>query len=335
MFDPLALARRLIDIASPTEQERDVGDFLHQELARLGYACRIQEVNADRFNVYAAAGGRPRVVLNSHIDTVPPWFACSEDEEFLYGRGACDTKGVIAAMIAAGERLRAGGFGDFAFLFVVGEETDSIGAKSANVAFHDLGSEYVVVGEPTESTFARASKGALTVFAAFDGKAGHSAYPERGDSAIDKLVAAIAEINATDWGTHEVLGKATANVGVVRGGEKPNVIAGSAECQMMFRTVGDPEAVRARVEALLAKHGGRITLSRGNHPQFMTVPEGMPSKVVAFNTDVPWLTALGKPLLFGPGSIMDAHGPDEKIGKKDLLEAVGTYHDTVRKLCQS
>jgi acetylornithine deacetylase len=335
MFDPLALARRLIDIPSPTEQEREMGAFLHETLTGLGYACRIQEVTADRFNVYASAGGRPRVVLNSHIDTVPPWFACSEDDEYLYGRGACDTKGVIAAMIAAGERLRGGGFDDFAFLFVVAEETDSIGAKSANVEFKDLGSEYVVVGEPTESTFARASKGALTVFAEFAGKAGHSAYPERGDSAIDKMTAAIAEINAADWGTHEILGRATANVGVVRGGEKPNIIAGSAECQMMFRTVGDPEDVQRQLEPLLARHGGRITLSRGNGPQFMVVPEGMPSQVVAFNTDVPWLSALGKPLLFGPGSITDAHGPEEKIGKKDLLDAVQTYHDTVRKLCQS
>lgn len=335
MFDPLALARRLIDIPSPTEQERDVGAFLHETLTALGYACRIQEVTAERFNLFADAGGRPRIVLNSHLDTVPPWFACSEDDEFLYGRGACDTKGVIAAMIAAGERLRAGGFDDFAFLFVVGEETDSIGAKSANVAFHDLGSEYVVVGEPTESTFARASKGALTVFAEFEGKAGHSAYPERGDSAITKMVAAIAEINAADWGTHEILGKATANVGVVRGGEKPNIIAGSAECQMMFRTVGELDAVRDQLGALLAKHGGRITMSRGNPPQFMVVPDGMPSRVVAFNTDVPWLTALGKPLLFGPGSITDAHGPDEKIGKKELLNAVQTYHDTVRTLCRS
>lgn len=335
MFDPLPLARRLIDIPSPTEQEREMATFLHETLTGLGYACRLHEAAPGRFNLLAGTGRRPRVVLNSHIDTVPPWFGVSEDDDYLYGRGACDTKGVIAAMIAAGELLRGGGFDDFAFLFVVGEETDSIGAKTANVEFADLGSEYVIVGEPTESTFARASKGALTIFAAFAGKAGHSAYPERGDSAIAKMVAAIAEINAADWGTHEILGKATANVGVVSGGEKANIIAGSAECQMMFRTVGDPEDVRAKLETLLAEHGGRITLARGNGPQFMTVPEGMPSTVVAFNTDVPWLTALGKPLLFGPGSITDAHGPDEKIGKKDLLNAVRTYHDTVRKLCQS
>jgi acetylornithine deacetylase len=335
MFDSLALARRLIDIASPTGEERAMGMFLHETLTGLGYSCRIHEAAPGRFNVYAAAGGRPRVVLNSHIDTVPPWFAASEDDHYLYGRGACDTKGVIAAMIGAGERLREGGFDDFAFLFVVGEETDSIGAKTANVEFKDLGSEYVVVGEPTESTFVRASKGAFTIVAEFSGKAGHSAYPERGDSAINKLVAAIAEVNAADWGTHEILGKATVNAGVVRGGEKPNIIAGSAEAQWMFRTVGDPEEVRAKLEPLLAKHDGRITLARGNGPQFMVVPDGMPSNVVAFNTDVPWLPALGKPLLFGPGSITHAHGPDEKIGKKDLLNAVQTYHDTVRKLCQS
>src|SRR6266480_7005670 len=212
MFDPLALARRLIAIPSPTEQEREVGAFLRDELTRLGYNTRTQDVTADRFNLFAAAGGRPRVVLNSHIDTVPPWFAFSEDDDWIYGRGACDTKGVIAAMIAAGERLRVGGFDDFAFLFVVGEETDSIGAKTANVAFNDLGSEYVIVGEPTESKFARASKGALTCFVRFEGIAGHSAYPERGESAINKMVAAIAEINITEWGRHDVLGHATVNV---------------------------------------------------------------------------------------------------------------------------
>ena len=335
MFDPIPFARRLIDIPSPTEHEADAASFLMDELSRLGYDCRRQEVADARFNVFASSGGRPRVVLNSHIDTVPPWFESSEDEENVYGRGACDTKGVIAAMIAAGERLRADGVRDFAYLFVVGEETDSIGAKSANVAFKDLGSEYVLVGEPTESKFARASKGALTCFVRFDGVAGHSAYPDRGESAINKMVAAIAEINAADWGQHEILGHATVNVGVVRGGEKPNVIPANAECEMIFRTVGDIGHVRERLETLVAEHGGTITLSRGNAPQFMEVPEGQPSVVVAFNTDVPHLGALGKPLLFGPGSILDAHGPSEKIAKKELMTAVGVYVESVKKLCRA
>jgi acetylornithine deacetylase len=332
MFEPFAFARRLIDIPSPTDFEEAAGTFLFDELTALGYACRKQAVTESRFNVFASAGGRPRIVLNSHIDTVPPWFESAEDAELIYGRGACDTKGVIAAMIAAGERLRAAGMCDFAFLFVVGEETDSIGAKSANAAFADLGSEYVLVGEPTESLFARASKGALTCFVRFEGVAGHSAYPERGESAINKMVAAIAEINNTDWGKHDVLGHATVNVGVVRGGEKPNVIPGWAECEMIFRTVTDIESVREQLALLLSEHGGRITLARGNGPQFMVVPPGAPSAVFAFNSDVPHLGALGKPLLFGPGSILDAHGPNERIGKKELIAAIDVYRDTVARL---
>jgi acetylornithine deacetylase len=335
MFDPIAFARRLIDIPSPTEHEYTAASFLNDELTRLGYECRMQPVTGSRFNVFAGAGGRPRVVLNSHIDTVPPWFESSEDEEYVYGRGACDTKGVIAAMLAAGERLRADGVRDFAYLFVVGEETDSIGAKSANVEFRDLGSEYLLVGEPTESKFARASKGALTCFVRFEGIAGHSAYPERGESAINKMVAAIAEINITEWGWHEVLGKSTVNVGVVRGGEKPNVIPASAECEMIFRTVTGIDEVRERLELLLVEHGGRITLSRGNAPQFMVVPDGAPSAVVAFNSDIPHLGALGKPLLFGPGSILDAHGPEEKISKRELMAAVDVYRETVTGLLGS
>jgi len=332
VFDPIAFAKRLIDIPSPTDHERDAAAFLRDELARLGYACRTQDVSENRFNVFASAGGRPRVVINSHIDTVPPWFAAREDDDFLYGRGACDTKGIIAAMLAAGEALRADGINDFAFLFVVGEETDSIGAKSANVAFADLGSEYVIVGEPTESRFARASKGAFTAFVTFAGIAGHSAYPERGDSAITKMVAAIAEINATDWGRDDVLGRATANVGFVRGGEAANVIAPEAECRMMFRHVGDPEEIRTKLESLVARHGGTITVARGNPPQHMVVPDGIEPVVVAFNTDVPWLSNLGKPMLFGPGSILDAHGVNEKIGKRELLESVDVYRRTVASL---
>jgi len=191
----------------------------------------------------------------------------------------------------------------------------------------------VLVGEPTESKFARASKGALTCFVRFEGIAGHSAYPERGESAINKMVAAIAEINLTDWGRHDILGHATVNVGVVRGGEKPNVIPASAECEMIFRTVTDIEHVREQLATLLSEHGGEITLARGNAPQFMVVPEGAPSAVVAFNSDVPHLGALGKPLLFGPGSILDAHGPSERIAKKELMAAIDVYVETVMKLC--
>ncbi|HEX3107882.1 MAG TPA: M20/M25/M40 family metallo-hydrolase [Thermoanaerobaculia bacterium] len=335
MIDPIALARQLIDVPSTTGDESAHAELLERELQRLGFSTRRQEVTETRFNLFASAGGRPRVVINSHLDTVPPWFASREDETHVYGRGACDTKGVIAAMVAAGEKLVANDVRDFAFLFVVGEETDSIGAKSANVAFRDLGSEYVIVGEPTGSKFARASKGALTCIVRFDGVAAHSAYPHLGDSAINKMVKAIAEINAFkagDWGRDENLGETTVNVGVVRGGEKPNIIPAKAECEMIFRLVTTPEDIRARLEPILARNGGTITWTHGNPPQHMAVPDGAESVVVAFNTDVPHLGALGKPLLFGPGSILDAHGANEKIGKRELLEAVETYYTTVAGL---
>lgn len=332
MFEPIAFARKFIDIPSPTEMEHDAGEFLFTTLQSLGYKCRKQVVAGDRFNVFASTSAKPRVILNSHFDTVPPWFASSEDDQYIYGRGACDTKGIIGAMIAAGERLRARKIDSFAFLFVIAEETDSIGAKAANAEFANLGSEYVIVGEPTESTFARASKGALTCFVRFDGVAGHSAYPERGDSAINKLVAAVAEINRTDWGVDDNLGKATVNVGVIRGGEKPNIIPGSAEADIFFRLVGDPEATRTRLEKLLERFDGRLLNTRGNPPQFMTVPDGAESTVVSFNTDVPHLGALGKPMLFGPGSILDAHGEHERIARKELIAAIDTYERTVTAL---
>jgi acetylornithine deacetylase len=335
VIDPIALARKLIDIPSLTGDERAVGEFLERELERLQFNVRRHFVSDSRFNIFASAGGRPRVVINSHIDTVPPWFPSREDETKLYGRGSCDTKGVIAAMIAAGERLGNRGVRDFAFLFVVGEETDSIGAKTANIEFAHLGSEYVLVGEPTESKFARASKGALTCVIHFDGIAAHSAYPERGDSAVKKMLSAIAVIESFDWGSHDLLGKAMVNVGVVRGGEKPNIVPASAECELMFRTAGDHQEVRAKLEQLVSRFGGRITVARGNAPQFMVVPDGAPSTVVAFNSDVPHLGNLGKPLLFGPGSIRDAHGADEYIVKGDLIAAIDVYCDTVAGLLGS
>ncbi|HJW93686.1 MAG TPA: M20/M25/M40 family metallo-hydrolase [Thermoanaerobaculia bacterium] len=328
-IDPLALARQLIDIPSPTGEELAAGNHLFELLTRLGFRCTKQEAAPNRFNVLASTSAQPRVVLNTHIDTVPPWFASYDDDEFIYGRGACDTKGIIAAMIAAAERLLADRIDNFAMLLVVGEETDSVGAKTANVAFKDLGSSYVLVGEPTESKFARASKGAFTAFVKFSGVAAHSAYPYLGDSAINKMVAAIAEINAADWGHDDILGKATVNIGVVHGGVKPNIVPAEAECQCMFRLVTTPEDVRTRLETIIGPHDGTITWTHGNVPQHMVVPDGAESTIVAFNTDVPHLGALGKPLLYGPGSILDAHGVNEKIGKSDLLEAVDTYYGTV------
>ncbi len=331
-LDPIRLARQLIDIPSPTDSEREIGELLDRLLSSLGFSCERQYVSEGRFNLLARTSGRPRVILCTHIDTVPPFFASSEDSSHLYGRGACDTKGLMAAMLCAAECLLGEGVDGFGLLLVVGEETDSIGAKRANERFASLGSEYVVVGEPTESAFVRASKGALTATVEFRGVAAHSAYPERGDSAIVKLADAIRAISAFEWGESPALGRTTANVGVVRGGLKANIVPPAAELEMIFRIVEDPEIVLARLESLVAPFDGRVARWHGNGPVPMVVPRGAASTVVAFNTDIPHLRNLGRPLLYGPGSILDAHTDAEKIAKGDILAAIETYRALVLDL---
>ncbi len=314
-----------------TGDEGAVGEFLEKQLQEAGFTCSRHVVAPDRFNLVATTDRSPRVLLSSHIDTVPPFFPSREERDHLFGRGACDAKGIIAAMICAGEGLLAEGVREFGFLLLVGEETDSIGAKRANQEL-DLASEYLINGEPTESKFVRASKGALSCTVAFDGVAAHSAYPERGDSAVLKMSAAIQQISSADWGTHPILGKGTANVGVVRGGEKANVIPAHAEMDLIFRTVRKADDVKEQLERLVSSCGGRIVRSHGNDPTWMYAPSEQDSVVVAFNTDVPHLRKFGKPLLFGPGSILDAHGADEKIAKADMKAAVDAYRKLVKDL---
>jgi acetylornithine deacetylase len=333
-IDPIRLARELIDIPSPSGAEGVLGQHLHEYLGKLGFSATLHEVEPGRWNVLARAGGAPRVVLCTHIDTVPPVFPSRVEDGWLYGRGACDTKGILAAMITAGTRLVDRGVRDFAFLLVVAEETDSIGAKRANIEFAGLGSEALIVGEPTQSRFVRATKGALTATVRFEGVAAHSAYPERGDSAIVKLAGAIQAIGAAVWGDDPVLGKGTANVGVVRGGEKANVVAASAELEAIFRIVETPEAVAERFARVVAPFGGTIVRTAGNAPVHMAVPPGKESTIAAFNTDVPHLRNLGVPFLFGPGSILDAHAATERISLDDLVAAVTTYEELVVDILQ-
>ncbi|HEY5610382.1 MAG TPA: M20/M25/M40 family metallo-hydrolase [Thermoanaerobaculia bacterium] len=331
MLDPIRLARELIDIPSTTGEERAAGELLHALMERLTFRCSRQDLTEGRFNLLALGAEEPSVLFCSHIDTVPPFFASRDDAETLYGRGACDAKGIIAAMICAGERLLEAGRRDFGFLFVVGEETDSIGAKRANEALSSHAGRYIVVGEPTESRFVRASKGALTCTIRFEGVAAHSAYPERGESAILTMTKAIDAIDREEWGESDI-GKTTVNIGVVRGGAKPNIVPAEAEAEIMFRTAGPHRDVLARLETLLASFGGKIVRWHGNDPTFMHVPEGEESIVVGFNTDAPHLPDLGKAILFGPGSILDAHTANEKITKREIFDAVETYAGLVRRL---
>jgi acetylornithine deacetylase len=283
----------------------------------------------DRFNVYATVPGeRPEVVFSTHMDTVPPYFGSSEDDEAIYGRGACDAKGIIAAQIAAVERLRSGGV-KAGMLFVVGEERDSKGAEVANL--QPKGNRYLINGEPTDNRLGIASKGVLRGAVRATGKMAHSAYPELGDSALHKLILALHNVLEIKLPAEPGIGGSNLNIGLIEGGRAPNVIADKAVAQVMVRLVGPSDDTRAALEKAIA---GLAEIEYTLEIPFMRfrTMEGMETMVAAFATDIPALTNWGEPLLLGPGSIHVAHTPDEKLAKRELLKAIDLYAEIASKL---
>lgn len=328
------LTRNLIDwieIPSISGEEADYGDALSRALEARGFAVERQEVAPGRFNVLARAG-RPEVVFCTHLDTVPPYFGAREDRDFVHGRGSCDAKGQAACMLAAGERLLAGGEDRFGYLFTVGEETDSFGAREADARLADPWTpRWVLVGEPTDSTFVSGHKGIFKAKLTGHGVAGHSSQ-DVGPSAIHELVAAAGRLLESGWGEHPRLGTGSLNIGHIGGGIASNVVADRAEATVMIRTVEDPDATEARLRSCL---GGHVTLERTFKcfgPVEFHVPEGEPSMPVAFGTDAPHLPRWGTPLLFGAGSILDAHTDHEKVAKKELVQVTLRHERTVREL---
>jgi len=281
----------------------------------------LQTAAEGRPNVYARRG-EPDVVLSSHTDTVPPYIEFSEDEQNIYGRGACDAKGIIAAMVAAAESLLAANVADFGLLFVVGEEAGSAGARAAN----DLAnrSRYLINGEPTESKLALGSKGALRAALKTTGRAAHSAYPHMGESAIDKLLDILADLRRMKMPADSTLGATTLNIGLIKGGVATNVLAPAAEAELLFRIVTNADAVKQLFESTVNGRAA-IDYSFACDAVLMQPLDGFETEVVAFTTDIPLLGNWGTPLLFGPGSILDAHTAHEKISKSELLQAVEVY----------
>jgi acetylornithine deacetylase len=323
-MNPFTLTRRLIDIPSLTGDEEAVGDFVATHLASLGYEVERQEIAGDRFNVIATTGEAPRIVFSTHLDTVPPFIASHEDAEYIYGRGSCDAKGIIAAQIFAAEQLRQGGLNTIGLLFTVDEELSSLGAQAANK--HPLAREcrYLINGEPTDNRLAVGTKGSLRLIITTEGRAAHSAYPEAGDSAIEKLLDVLQNIRTIDWPRDEFFGETTCNIGVLNGGTRPNVIPDHARAELQIRLVTDIERVKGVVEDAV---GGRAQLeyaSAHDPVRLFSVP-GFDDCVVRFTTDVPYLSNWGKPLLIGPGSILDAHTEHERIAKHELERAIDLY----------
>jgi acetylornithine deacetylase len=329
-LDPIRFTRELCEIESTTYHEGAVGDFLADFLAQRGWAVEKTPVEqpsetADggpRWNVYAGvAGETPELVFSTHMDTVPPYIPFSEDADFLYGRGVCDAKGILAAQVAAAEALRAAGY-KIGLLFVSGEERDSAGAKVANAK--PKGSRFFINGEPTDNRLALASKGALRAAFKCKGKLAHSAYPELGESAIHKLVEVLGKVLAMPLPELEGIGPSTLNIGQIQGGYAPNVVADKAEAQVLVRTVTDSAQVRAQLTEV-AGDLAEVEFTLDTPFVRMRAIEGLPTMVAKFSTDIPALSNWGEPLLLGPGSIHVAHTPQEKIAKKELLEAVDLY----------
>lgn len=322
------LTRTLVNIESVTGNEKACAAFLGDYLAERNFQVELQPVSPERANVLAWRG-TPEVVLSTHLDTVPPFFPAREDEEFIYGRGSCDAKGIVAAQVIAAERLTSEGVENFGLLFLVGEETVSDGARVANLS--PRGAKYIISGEPTDNKLALGSKGILRVDIRVKGKAAHSAYPQLGDSAIEKLLDILAEVRRLRLPEDPMLGPSTLNIGVISGGRAANVVPDEARAQVLIRTVNGARELRSRLQHLLE---GRCEYEfvRDTPALKMEKLDDFETGVVAFTTDLPHLTRWGRPLLLGPGSISDAHTDQEKVRKADLVRAVELYCRLVREL---
>jgi acetylornithine deacetylase len=318
------LTRQLVDIPSVTGTEAEVGEFLSAFLQDLGYRVERQAIAQERFNIIATRSQPSTVVFSTHLDTVPPFIPSSEDTETIFGRGSCDAKGIIAAQIFAAEELRAQDCNEVGLLFTVDEELTSLGAQAADK--HPVASQcrFLINGEPTDNKLAAGSKGSMRFKIATKGRSAHSAYPEAGESAIEELLDVLNTIRQIDWPHDEFFGETTCNIGVIAGGTRPNVIPAEAGADLQIRLARDIEQVKKVVQDAIDGRAGVEIISAHDPVKFFTVP-GFEECVVRFTTDVPYLTHWGKPLLLGPGSILDAHTDHEKVSKQQLNEAVELY----------
>jgi acetylornithine deacetylase len=324
--DPLGvveLARALVDVDSTTGREGPACQWLSRYLRSLGWNVTDQHVDLDRFNVLASIDERPRLVLSTHVDCVPPFFPSRLEHGRLFGRGACDAKGILAAQVVAAERLRRDGVHGVALLFVVGEERGSDGARLADGV--SPSPKWFVNGEPTDNRLGEATRGVLRVRLVARGRAAHSSYPELGESAIQKLIDALNCLASIPLPSDPRLGRTHYTVGLISGGVAPNVVPAHAEAEALFRTVGEVEAIRAILQQLTAWVGIEEILEVA--PVRLTTLPGFETAVFPYTTDIGFLRRWGQPLLYGPGSVLVAHTDDEQVEIAALEQAV---HDYVR-----
>ena len=320
-----------MSVPSTSGEEEAIGYWLRDHLLSLGWNVELHPVSPDQNNVIATLNDPPRVWFSTHLDTVPPYIPPTDDDKKIYGRGACDAKGIIAAQITAAEKLRKEGNTDIGLLYTVEEERSSTGAKAANE--HPLAAkcEYLINGEPTDNDLAIGSKGSFRLKIKTKGKAAHSAYPEQGDSAVELLLDILDDVRQTKFPSDDFFGETTVNIGTLEGGVALNVIPPHAEAGFLIRLTTKREPIEQALESIV-RGRGEIEVLSCSEPVKLLAVDGFEQKVVRFTTDIPHLPNWGQPLLLGPGSILVAHTKDEYVLKADLERAVELYVDLARRL---
>jgi acetylornithine deacetylase len=322
VIDARQLLLDWLPIDSVTGREKAFLEVLEAHLRDRGFACERQEVADERWNLVARNASKPRFYYSTHVDTVPPHLPVREEADVIYGRGACDTKGGIVAMLAAGERLMQDGLDNFGYLFVVGEEVDHAGARASR----DLGlqAERIILCEPTLNRVVAAQKGMVKLYVTADGIAGHSAYPRRGESAVHKLLDALQRLRAEPWPEHDMLGPTTINVGIIEGGVAANVFAPSARAEVLIRAVAPVQPMIERIGELFGDDVS-FEVPASNDPVFFDPPADVSTTTVSFNTDASYLNEIAPIWLVGPGDIEVAHADHEHITHASLADGVDLY----------
>lgn len=328
MSELLGRLERWLAIDSVTPGERAFLETLERELTARGYTCARQDVAPDRWNLLATRAKPARVLFSTHVDTVPPHLPVRVEGDTIYGRGACDTKGGLLAMLEAAQQLVDAGCEEVGFLLVVGEEVDHVGAKTSRA--WGLAPERIILDEPTVCRVVAAQKGMVKLNLTAPGIAAHSAYPARGVSAIHRLIGACGALLAHDWPSDPVLGPTTLNVGTIGGGVAFNVFAPSAHAEVLFRTVCATEALLPEIERLCAAHHVGVEVAVENGPVFFDPPEGVETCTVAFNTDATYLSQIAPVWLVGPGDIEVAHTDHEHIELSQLEAGIALYAHLAR-----
>lgn len=325
----LRFTKKLLSMPSPSGKEKEIADFLSAFFEYHDMPAEQQKINDNRYNLWVFPAAKQPVMLCTHMDTVTPFIPPSEDQRYLYGRGACDAKGIMASMIQAARELKAEGVNGFGLLFVVGEEADSIGAKTAAAAGRS--SRYIIVGEPTGNRMGKSHFGYLAIKLTAKGKAAHSAFPDLGDSAVEKILDAVHRLRSLPSLQAGSRNGGFMNVARIKGGSAPNVIPDHAECIITFRTHIPTRQLLNKIRTVLPQTIHLKILNQAEPQTLYTLPS-FDQTVLPYGTDIPYLKPFGHPLLFGPGDGEDAHTDHEKISKHELLEAVRHYKSIVKQL---